>query len=56
MKEEERRKVCEALNEIERDLAIQLIESYTGRLPVQFWTAVDRFKRFMEMRKEFCGE
>jgi hypothetical protein len=51
LKEEERRKVREAHNEIERDLAAQLIDSYAGKLPIEFWTAVERFRQFVRMRK-----
>jgi len=54
LKEEERREVCGRLNLIEADLAAQLLDSYSGRTPVEFWTAVERFKLFLEMRKAFC--
>jgi len=54
LKEEERREVCRRLNVIEADLAAQLLDSYSGRVPVEFWTAVERFKLFLEMRKVLC--
>ena len=54
MKEEERREVCRRLNLIEAELAAQLLDSYSGRVPVEFWTAVERFKLFLEMRKVLC--
>lgn len=56
MKEEERQKVCDALNEIERDLAAQLIDSHAGKLPIEFWTAVERFREFVQARKELCRD
>jgi len=54
LKEEERREVCRRLNLIEAELAAQLLDSYSGRVPVEFWTAVERFKLFLEMRKTLC--
>lgn len=50
MREEERREVCKRLNLIEAELAAQLLESYSGRVPVEFWTAVERLKLFLEMK------
>ena len=57
MREKQRRVVCKRLEVIEEDLATQLLESYAGRGPIEFWTAVERFKLFVEMRKatEVCG-
>jgi len=54
--EEERREVCKRLNLIEAELAAQLLDSYSGRVPVEFWTAVERFKPFLEMRKALCDQ
>ncbi len=54
MREEQRREVCERLSLIEADLAAQLLDSYSGRAPVEFWTAVERFKLLLEMRKALC--
>jgi len=54
MREDEKREVCKRLNSIEAELAAQLLESYAGRAPVEFWTAVERFKLFLEMRKALC--
>lgn len=54
MREKERREVCKRLNRIEVELAAQLLDSYSGRVPVEFWTAVERFKLFLQMRKALC--
>ena len=55
MRERERRDVCKRLDVIEADLAAQLLDSYSGKGPIQFWTAVERFKLFLEMKRAFCG-
>jgi len=54
LRERERREVCRRLNLIETELAAQLLDSYFGRGPVEFWTVVERFKLFLEMRKALC--
>jgi len=54
LKEEERREVCRRPNLIEADLTAQLLDSYSGKVPVEFWTAVERFKLFLEMRRALC--
>jgi hypothetical protein len=55
LRERERREVCRRLNLIEAELAAQLLDSYSGRGPVEFWTSVERFKLFLEMSKALCG-
>jgi hypothetical protein len=55
LREKQRRAVCKRLEVIEEELAAQLLESYAGRGPIEFWTAVERFKLFVEMRKTLCG-
>jgi len=32
------------------------IDSYAGKLPIEFWTAVERFRQFVQVRKELCGD
>jgi hypothetical protein len=54
LREKEKRELCKRLDLIEAELAAQLLESYSGRAPVEFWTAVERFKLFVEMRKAIC--
>lgn len=54
MREKQRRVVCRRLEVIEEELAAQLLESYARRGPIEFWTAVERFKLFVEMRKALC--
>ena len=54
MREKQRRVVCKRLEVIEEDLATQLLESYSGRGPVEFWSAVEKLKLFAEMRKTLC--
>jgi len=54
LKEEERREVCRRLNLVEAELATQFLGSYSGKVPVEFWTAVERFTLFLEMRKALC--
>ena len=54
MREKLRSVVCKKLEVIEEDLATQLLESYVGRGPIEFWTVVERLKLFAEMRKALC--
>ena len=54
MRERQRRALCKRLEVIEEELAAQLLESYAGRGPIEFWTAAERFKLFVEMRKAIC--
>jgi hypothetical protein len=55
LRERQRRAVCKRLEVIEEELPAQLLESYARRGPIEFWTAVERFKLFIEMRKALCG-
>jgi hypothetical protein len=54
MRERQKRVICEKLEVIEEDLATQLLESYAGRGPIEFWTGVERLKLFAEMKKALC--
>ena len=47
--------MCERLDRMEEELAAQLVDSYSGIGPVAFWTAVERFKLFLEMKDTLCG-
>ena len=56
MKEEDRRRACESLQEIETDLIYQLIESYQ-RQEINDMIRVLRLVRpFLDIHKEICGQ
>ncbi len=54
--QEERKELCEELEEIESDLIRQLLRVYKrGTNYAEFWELVERLKMFSELRKKYCG-
>ena len=54
--QEERKELCEELQEIESDLIRQLLRVYKrGANYEEFWELVERPQTFSQLRKGFCG-
>jgi hypothetical protein len=54
--QEERKELCEELQEIESDLIRQLLRVYKrGANYEEFWELVERLQTFSQLRKGFCG-
>lgn len=56
MKEEDRLKACEGLQEIETDLTYWLIESYRRREIQNVLVIVELMRPFLDIHKEICSE
>ncbi len=55
VREEERRKACNALNKIEERLVSELLDAYEGGLP-DFWDILNGLDLFLRVSKVICVE
>ena len=54
MKEEDRRRICEGFQEIERDLAFEVLEAWHDRRLDDFIGALDNLRILREIEREMC--
>ena len=56
MKEEDRSRACESLQEIETDLTYWLIESYQRKEIDNVIGVLELIRPFLDVHKEICGQ
>gem|GEM_PF-4855747 len=54
MKEEDRRRICEGFQEIERDLAFEVLEAWQGRRLDEFAGALVSLRLIGEITLDLC--
>ncbi len=54
MKREDRRRVCEGFQEIETDLAFEVLEAWREKRDEDFVGALDNLKTLREVARDIC--
>ena len=56
MEEGKRKVICDALQAIEGLLAVEMLGYWRDKKINEFWSSVESFDKFLQMKSKFCQE